>query len=107
MRLKGKNILKSIRIIFSFYRSFIIASSIITLVCLGIFQKNGPLVFGTIFLFKILTLGLIYYFIGKYKFKEFYYFQNLGISKVVLWVTTLFFDFALFIILMILTYKIR
>lgn len=99
--------LKTIKLITTFYRSFFIATSAITICCIWIFQKYGISTFFAIFWFKIITLGLIYYFIKNYKAKEIYYYQNLGISKIVLWSSILAFDFALFIVSIIITYKIN
>lgn len=63
--------------------------------------------FGLLFWFKIATLGLIFYFINNYKNKEYYYYQNLGISKMFLWAIILIFDFLLFLTLIIIAYKLR
>lgn len=54
-----------------------------------------------------MTMALIYYFININKKKEYYYYQNLGISKTLLWAASLTFDFILFIFLLILTYFLR
>ncbi len=70
---------KKIRIIWTFYQSFLILSLIITGSCISIFWKYGFAVFSQLFWFKIITLGLTYYFINSYKNKEYYYYQNLGI----------------------------
>ena len=93
--------LKTIRLIWTFYRNFIFVSLLITATCLSILLKNGFIVFSQIFWFKIITLGLTFYFINNYKHKEFYYYQNLGVSKVLLWSVTLTLDFCLFIFLII------
>jgi len=53
------------------------------------------------------SLGLTYYFINSYKNKEYYYYQNLGLSKALLWIAILTFDFALFIFLIVLIYKFK
>jgi len=74
---------------------------------LALFWKYGFSIFVVLFWFKIASLGLIFYFINNYKNKEYYYYQNLGVSKVLLWATTLAFDFALFIFLIIQTYKFK
>jgi len=60
-----------------------------------------------LFWFKAVTLGLTYYFINEYKSKEYYYYQNLGVSKSLLWAATLIFDFALFIFLITQVNKFR
>jgi len=98
---------KTIRLIWTFYKSFLLASIIITACCVRIFWKYGFSTFLALFWFKVATLGLIYYFIDNYKSREYYYYQNLGISKVLLWAFTLTFDFALFIFLIIQTSYLR
>jgi hypothetical protein len=100
-------LLKTIKLIATFYKSFVIASLLITACCLGLFRKYGFGIFEALFWLKIVTLAITFYFINKYKRKEFYYFQNLGISKVLLWCTTLIFDFSLFILGIIEMYKFK
>ena len=58
-----------------------------------------------LFWFKIITLGLISYYIHSYKKDEFYYYKNLGLAKKHLWISTLSFDFILFLILLFFTLK--
>lgn len=98
---------KTIRLVWTFYRNFIFLSSIITVICLRAFWLLGWASFFGIFWSKILTMALIYYFININKKKEYYYYQNLGISKTLLWTASLTFDFILFIFLLILTYFLR
>jgi len=97
----------ALRSVFTFYKSFVLASSIITLSCLNIIFIGGLKVFVAAFWFKVLTLGIIYFFINKYKRKELYYFRNLGMSKKFLWASTLSIDTLLFILLIILTFSIK
>jgi|694.fasta_scaffold30205_5 hypothetical protein len=97
--------LKNINITCTFYRNFILLSLIITAICLRAFWLFQFKIFFAIFWFKIVTLAITYYFIDVYKRKEYYYYQNLGISKLKLWTITLGFDFALFISLIILVSK--
>jgi hypothetical protein len=98
---------KTIRLIWMFYKNFLFTSLLITVCCLSIFWKYGLSVFVGLFWLKIVTLGLIYYFINNYKNKEYYYYQNLGVSKAVLWASTLTLDFSFFIFLVIQTNKFR
>ena len=79
-------------------------SFLITTACLALFWEYGFGIFSALFWFKISTLALTFYFINNYKNKEYYYYQNLGVSKILLWSTTLSFDFALFIFLIIQEY---
>ena len=69
-------LLKTIRLIFTFYRSFLLVSLLITAYCLGLFWQYGFGIFVTLFWLKIATLAITFYFINSYKSKEFYYYQN-------------------------------
>ena len=99
--------LKTIRLFGTFYRSFLFASIVITASCVVLLWKYGLSIFVAIFWFKVVTLGLTYYFINRYKSKEYYYYLNLGLSKVLLWTATLTFDFGFFLFLIIQTYKLK
>lgn len=79
----------------------------ITVACILIFYEYGISSYAALFWFKIITLVLIYYFVKMYKFKEIYYYQNLGISKITLWASTLTIDFFIFIGSLTLTYHFR
>jgi len=65
------------------------------------------MIFGMLFWFKVATLGLIFYFVNSYKSKHYYYYQNLGLSKAMLWGVALGFDLFLFLFLCVFSYKIR
>ena len=97
----------TIRIIIGFYRSFFIAAALITICCASLFWQYGYSIFAAIFWLKLASLAIIYWFINNYKRKEFYYYYNLGISKRVLWMATLLFDFLLFILLITQLNKFR
>lgn len=99
--------MNQLRILFTFYKSFIIASSIITIACLNTLYVNGLRTLTTILVFKLLTLGLIIMFINMYKKNEFYYYHNLGLSKLKLWLSTLGFDMALFVVLIVIMHLVK
>ncbi|MET0394241.1 MAG: hypothetical protein ABW019_13935 [Chitinophagaceae bacterium] len=99
--------LKTIRLTWTFYKSFLFFSLVITTCCLSIFWKYGFSVFFMLFWLKLITLGLTYYFINQYKSREYYYYRNLGVSKSLLWAVTLLFDFALFIFALIQVNRFR
>ena len=99
--------MKIIRLIGRFYKTFIVASILITLICVSIVHTYGIATFTALFWFKIITLGIIVYHTNNYKKNEFYYYKNLGVSKLLLWIPSLLFDFVLFLVLIILTVKIR
>lgn len=105
--MKFRHKMRTIKLIIHFYKSFAFASWIITLSCIFITYYQGIMAFTTLFWFKIITLGVIVYFISSYKRDEFYYYKNLGLSKLLLCISTLVFDFILFIFLIVLTLKIR
>jgi hypothetical protein len=58
----------------------------------------GFSIFSAIFWVKVLSLGLIFYFINEYKSKQYYYYYNFGISKLKLWSTCMAVDIALFVL---------
>lgn len=74
---------------------------------MSIIFANGISTLTILIWFKIISLALIYYFINIYKRQEFYYYQNLGVSKSFLWISTLLFDSFMFILLLILTLKFK
>lgn len=98
---------RKIGLLVTFYRSFFITTFIITCGCVIIYGFYGIKTFTFLFWFKIITLGMIYFVIETSKNKEFYYYQNLGVSKRLLWSATLIFDLLLFIFLIILIHRIR
>lgn len=87
------------KLILTFYRSFIAASSLITMACLSAISINGLKILPAVLLFKLVTLGIIILYINLYKKKEFYYYQNLGFPKLMLWIFTLGIDLVVFILL--------
>lgn len=93
-------LIKKIRLIWTFYCSFIWASLAITTSCTYLFWAYDAKGFAMIFWFKVVTLGLIFYYINFTKSKEYFYYQNLGVSKKTLWVASLTFDFSLYIFLL-------
>ncbi len=99
-----KFIMKQLRLILFFYKSYAFTSCAITLICMALlygFGKNGIHMIQAFFWFKIFTLAIIVYATNSYKKNQFYYYKNLGMSKVKLWLPTLIFDFLVFLILTI------
>jgi len=99
--------MKTLRLTLTFYKSFLFVSLLITLSCMSVIATNGMQAFVAVFWFKIITLGLIVFFINNYKRNEFYYYKNLGLSKFRLWLSILLFDFILFIMLLIIAANIH
>src|ERR1700756_1381980 len=97
--------MKTCKLILLFYKNFFFLSFILTLCCAFILYVNGISAFTIVFWFKLLTLALIFYGINQYKKHEFYYYQNLGISQLTLWLVSFGVDMLLFILLMALTCK--
>lgn len=99
--------IKSIKLLLTFYSSYFQATFLITACCMLLTWLYGLEVFFILFLFKLTTLGLIYCFMNEYKKKEYYYYQNLGISKLFLWVGSLSLDLALFIVSILFALQIK
>lgn len=99
--------IKTFRLILTFYKSFALASILLTLCCLSIIFKWGATTFTVLFWFKIFTLGIILYHINTYKKDEFLYYKNLGISKKLIMCSCIIIDIFLFLILALLTNKLR
>jgi len=99
-----------LRLIITFYKSFAVMSLAITFACLYLINLYGSkalLILQALIWLKISTLGLIFYYIQNFKKEDFYYYKNLGLTKKKLWISTLVFDFALFILLLIITLKLQ
>jgi len=79
----------------------------ITIACGVITYTNGINVYNPLFWFKIITIGAIVYFINDYKSNEFFYYRNVGLSKQTLWISTISFDFVIFLIVEALTIHFR
>ena len=97
--------MKTIRLIWTFYKSFAFFSFSATLTCLILLYGFGPkgiYIIQPLFWFKIFTLAIIVYAINIYKKNEFYYYKNLGISKLKLWISIITFDFLFFLFTIIL-----
>ena len=99
--------MKTLRLISTFYKSYFIASSTTTIICIALLYKNDISIITFLIWFKFITFGLIAYYINSYKKKEFYYYQNLGLSKLFLWISTIIIDVLLFIIVMTFTLQIK
>ncbi len=90
-------IFRIIRSVYTFYKNFFLLSFLITLVCLAVIVKSEFSFFQIMFWFKLGVNAMIYYFISDYKQKEFYYYQNLGVSRTVLWASTAIIDMTVFL----------
>ena len=94
-------------LIINFYKSYAFSAFAISVACMYFPFVYGLSTFSALFWFKIVTLIMIYYLNNTYKHHEFYYYKNLGVSKKTLWISTLSFDFILFISMFFITLKLR
>jgi len=99
--------MKKIRSILSFYLSFAFPCIILTAVCMRFLYMYGITSFAFLFWFKIATLGVMYYLTNMYKHAEFYYYKNLGITRLTLWISAFGLDMVLFMLAVILILKFR
>ena len=93
-------LLRTLRLLLTFYRITVIPNTAMTIICGGLFWEYGFSIFTVIFWLKLAVMTLVFYYIRSYKNYEFYYYQNLGLSKTLLWTTTLSVDFILFLFLL-------
>lgn len=93
--------MKTLRIILLFYKPFAFTSFFLTATCGVTIYYYGIIIFQVLFWFKLITLGMLYFYINSYKSNEFYYYKNLGLSRSRLWISVLVFDFCFFLISMI------
>jgi hypothetical protein len=92
-----------LRLYFTFYLSFFFATILLSLCCYYLLHVYGVKTLVPIVWFKLITFGIIMLYINQYKSHEFYYYQNLGISKVKLWAFTIGFDLLLFVLLLMIS----
>jgi len=100
--------MRTLKLIARFYRGIFMANFFVTIVSVYAIithRDQANKLIGTFFWGKIVTLALIIYFAFIAKKKELYYYQNLGVSKQKLAVTTWLFDFSLWLVLIIISYK--
>ena len=100
------NPLKIARLIGSFYKSFSFFSLLMTACCVILFWEYHFNIFAILFWLKVATGGITFIYINGYKSNEYYYYQNLGVSKTKLWSGSLIFDFSIFILLIYITSKL-
>lgn len=91
--------MKKTRLLFTFYKSFFVPSFLITLSCAALLFNLGLSAFVYLFWFKVFTSAIFFWSVNTYKKKQYFYYQNLGISKGKLWSFTLVLDFSFLIIL--------
>jgi hypothetical protein len=100
--------MRTFKLITRFYSGIFLANFLVTLSCLGLITMYGTLahkLMGILFWYKVISIGMIFSTAIYYKKKELYYYQNLGVSKVKLGISTSVFDFLLWLILIIIAYR--
>ncbi|SKB37085.1 hypothetical protein [Daejeonella lutea] len=95
-----------LRSLVTFYKSFALLTLIINVFCIAIIVVTEFRLFPLMFWFRATVHAIIFYFINDYKKKEFYYYQNLGISKNTIWAYIVSFDLAIFLLVNYIIYAI-
>lgn len=98
---------RKLLLLFHFYRNFLLASLLIDLCCIAVVWQYGLVTFFGLFWLKMASLALIYFFVNSYKSNEFYYYFNLGLTRLSLWVPVILFDLLFFLIVIIKTNSLR
>lgn len=98
---------KHIRQFLFFYGNYYVAGLAISIACgIAVYLWGLPLIFPSLLL-KAGTSVLIYVYINVNKKTEFHYYSNLGYSKLTIWCGSLFIDLVLFILVLLLLFKLR
>lgn len=98
--------MRTLRLIIHFYKSFAIPGILISLGCASVIRSHGLATLTALFWFKIATMGAVFYLRNNFRENEMYYYKNLGVSRLMLWIPIMLFDFLLFIALIILAGKL-
>ncbi len=99
--------MKKLRISLRYYRTLLPACLLVTAACawLAAIWKI-PGVIPMLFFFKAVTLFLFFFFAATLRPRTFYYYYNLGVSKIRLWGTAAAVDLVFFWIVIILIYSL-
>ena len=95
---------KNLNLLYRFYLNFSFVSILITFVAMALLHTFGAAAIVMLVWFKIVTMIIFMSYVNSYKQKEFYYYRNLGFSKLKLFSSALTFDLALFSLFMLITY---
>jgi len=90
-----------IKLYLRFYNTFSPTSLLLSGICTYFCFKHGASIYSILFWFKLATLALTYFYIREYKSKEFFYYQNHGISKNKTLTISFTFDLLIYITLTI------
>lgn len=94
--------LRTLNVLFTFYKTFLLPSLLANAFCWGMVYEYGSGPVALLLPFKLFVTALIVAYIHEYSYSRYYYYHNLGISKAMLWGVTLGFDFAFYMLCLIL-----
>jgi hypothetical protein len=92
--------MRTFKLITRFYGEIFLANFLVTLSCIYLMGNYGVKAYEIVvvlFWYKIITIILIFYTATYHKSNEFYYYQNLGISKLQMVISTSIVDFLLWL----------
>lgn len=95
------------KLILLFYRSWAVASNLVTALCVVTLANTSVMMLPGIMLLKIAASALIWYFMREFGSRRLYYFTNLGMTPRALWCWSMTFDLIIFLICIVAaaTYK--
>jgi hypothetical protein len=92
--------MRSLKLVTRFYTGIFLPNFLVTLSCVYLFRYFGhsaQKLIGAFFWYKIISMVLLFYTSVYYRKSELYYYQNLGISKLQLGISTSVFDFFIWL----------
>ena len=90
------NLRRAPKLLWTFYRYSAVPNGFMTLICATLFWEYGPPIFAAQLFLKVVTMTIVSLFVRSHYKHEFYYYQNLGLTRVFLWTITLFFDLLIY-----------
>jgi hypothetical protein len=99
--------MQALTLIRRFYSGFFFANFLITLSCLGLlfcYGGKAHLILSVLIWYKVISMIAILGMVLNHKKKELYYYQNLGISRLKLSLTTSTADLVFFFMIFFTTY---
>lgn len=85
--------MRSIKIFFRFFKNIANISGILLIVSITLFYKYGYSVIGPIIILKLITFLPTFYIVNSSFKKEYFYYENLGFNRYLLWGMTALIDF--------------
>ena len=96
--------MKKLRLFFTFYLNFAIPSIILSMAAATFVFLFGLAALALSWYFKSITLAIISFYINNHHKRDYYYYQNLGVSKTFLWISSTTADIALYLLLILIAY---